>query len=196
MLTLAMSLCMSFTMMPLSAHATETEHTHSYGDWISNGNGTHTRTCTTDASHTETGNCAAYTVAMVDEQNHNILCECLHGEDLYVLGTEAHTMSDWYSDGDGERRECTTNCDYYEERSIDTHTHSYTSVVTAPTCTEQGYTTYTCECNDSYVSDYVDALGHDWTDWKSNGNGMHTKTCQNGCGGHHLTDCHDADEDG
>ena len=39
--------------------------------------------------------------------------------------------------------------------------HQYTSVVTAPTCTEKGYTTYTCERGDSvYVSDYVDALGH------------------------------------
>ena len=38
--------------------------------------------------------------------------------------------------------------------------HNYESVVTAPTCTEQGYTTYTCECGDSYVDNYVDALGH------------------------------------
>ena len=38
--------------------------------------------------------------------------------------------------------------------------HTYESSVTAPTCTEQGYTTYTCECGDSYVDDYVDATGH------------------------------------
>ena len=38
--------------------------------------------------------------------------------------------------------------------------HNYDSVVTAPTCTEQGYTTYTCECGDTYVADFVDALGH------------------------------------
>ena len=41
------------------------------------------------------------------------------------------------------------------------HTHVYESVVTEPNCTEQGYTTYTCECGDSYIDDYVDALGHD-----------------------------------
>ena len=40
------------------------------------------------------------------------------------------------------------------------HEHSYTAVVTEPTCTEQGYTTYTCECGDSYIADYTDALGH------------------------------------
>ena len=40
------------------------------------------------------------------------------------------------------------------------HEHNYEAVVTAPTCTAQGYTTYTCECGDSYVDDYVDALSH------------------------------------
>ena len=45
-----------------------------------------------------------------------------------------------------------------------THTHSYTAVVTAPTCTEKGYTTYTCACGDSYKKDFVSALGHDFKD--------------------------------
>ena len=42
------------------------------------------------------------------------------------------------------------------------HEHSYTAVVTAPTCTAKGYTTHTCSCGDSYVDTYVDALGHAW----------------------------------
>ncbi|MBQ7875232.1 MAG: hypothetical protein IJ306_08775, partial [Oscillospiraceae bacterium] len=42
------------------------------------------------------------------------------------------------------------------------HTHNYISSVTEPTCTEQGYTTYTCECGESYVDDYVDATGHSY----------------------------------
>lgn len=32
--------------------------------------------------------------------------------------------------------------------------------MTAPTCTEQGYTTYTCSCGESYTKNYVSALGH------------------------------------
>ncbi len=41
--------------------------------------------------------------------------------------------------------------------------HDYTAVVTQPTCTEKGYTTYTCtRCGDSYVSDEVASLGHDY----------------------------------
>ena len=42
------------------------------------------------------------------------------------------------------------------------HEHSYTDVVTAPTCTQKGYTTHTCSCGDSYVDTYTDALGHAW----------------------------------
>ena len=40
------------------------------------------------------------------------------------------------------------------------HTHSYTAVVTEPTETDGGYTTYTCDCGDSYVSDYTQMLGY------------------------------------
>ena len=46
----------------------------------------------------------------------------------------------------------------------DTHTHSYTALVTPPTCSSEGYTTHTCECGDSYISDKVAKLEHNYTD--------------------------------
>ena len=46
------------------------------------------------------------------------------------------------------------------------HVHEYTSAVTAPTCTEQGFTTHACACGDSYVSDHTDPLGHDMGEWE------------------------------
>ena len=49
---------------------------------------------------------------------------------------------------------------WYNEGKYVVHTHSYESVVTAPTCTEAGYTTYTCACGDTYTADEVAALGH------------------------------------
>lgn len=42
--------------------------------------------------------------------------------------------------------------------------HSYEAVVTPPTCTEDGYTTHTCHCGDSYVDSHVDATGHNFED--------------------------------
>lgn len=37
------------------------------------------------------------------------------------------------------------------------HVHSYTGTVTAPTCTKDGYTTYTCACGDSYIDNVIPA---------------------------------------
>ena len=46
------------------------------------------------------------------------------------------------------------------------HDHSYKETkVTAPTCTEKGYTTFTCElCGDSYNGSETAALGHSYKD--------------------------------
>ena len=40
--------------------------------------------------------------------------------------------------------------------------HNYTPTVTAPTCTEQGYTAYICICGDSYSDDHTEATGHSY----------------------------------
>lgn len=44
----------------------------------------------------------------------------------------------------------------------DEHEHIYTFAVTAPTCTEQGFITYTCAYGDSYIDSYTNALGHSY----------------------------------
>ncbi len=44
--------------------------------------------------------------------------------------------------------------------------HSYSSEVTEPTCTEQGYTTYTCsKCGNSYRGTYTAATGHSYAQY-------------------------------
>ena len=50
--------------------------------------------------------------------------------------------------------------------------HSYETAVTPPTCTAEGFTTYTCSlCGDSYTEDKVDALGHSYEEGKCTGCG-------------------------
>ena len=45
--------------------------------------------------------------------------------------------------------------------------HDYVAVVTPSSCTEKGYTTYTCRnCSHSYKGNEVDATGHTWGEWK------------------------------
>ena len=72
---------------------------------------------------------------------------------------------------------------YATFKCVEAHEHSYTAVVTAPTCTEKGYTTHTCSCGDSYVDTYTDALGHAWDSGKvtkqptATETGVRTYTC-------------------
>ena len=67
--------------------------------------------------------------------------------------------------------------------------HNYDSFFTAPDCDSRGYTTFTCRlCGHSYVSLYVAALGHSFTQYVSDGNatidadGTKTARCDRGCG--------------
>ncbi|MCL2433020.1 MAG: InlB B-repeat-containing protein [Clostridia bacterium] len=91
-----------------------------------------------------------------------------------------------------ETRVCKrAGCGQTDTRSIGTkpHEHSYAAAVTAPTCISQGYSTYTCACGDSYVGNYVAAMGHDWGDWAvttpatMTTPGIETRVCKRaGCG--------------
>ena len=83
-------------------------HNHSWGEWTSNGNGTHTRTCITDSSHTETGNCSGGKATSTEKA----ICETCHtayGELLQLTKTVITTpptlpsegyVGDQYLDGD------------------------------------------------------------------------------------------------
>ena len=61
---------------------------------------------------------------------------------------------------------CTTpkTCGSCGETSGDPAGHTYTAAVTAPTCTEGGYTTYTCACGDTYDDNYTNPKGHSGPD--------------------------------
>ncbi|MCD8314227.1 MAG: hypothetical protein LUD44_01080, partial [Firmicutes bacterium] len=60
---------------------------------------------------------------------------------------------------------CSVCGDTYTADETDATGHSYEAVVTAPTCTDGGYTTYTCSiCGDTYTADETAATGHSWDD--------------------------------
>ncbi len=95
---------------------------------------------------------------------------CNHYETKSIAAT-GHKLGDWYTYAtpscvaNGEERKDCENCDHFESKPIDATGHDYTSTVTSPTCTERGYTTYTCDCGDTYIYAYVNALGHNYGDW-------------------------------
>ena len=82
---------------------------------------------------------------------------CTSLTDVYYAGSEAQWKAISIS-SNGNDDLLTANIHY----NYVSHTHSYKDVVTAPTCTEKGYTTHTCACGDSYRDSYVGALGHDY----------------------------------
>ena len=45
------------------------------------------------------------------------------------------------------------------------HEHDFISQVIAPTCTDDGYTVYSCSCDERYISDKVAATGHGFGQW-------------------------------
>ena len=70
--------------------------------------------------------------------------------------------------------------------------HNYSASVTAPTCTDGGYTAYTCSiCGDSYVGDQVAATGHNYsasvTAPTCTAGGYTTNTCST-CGDSYTSD--------
>ncbi len=47
------------------------------------------------------------------------------------------------------------------------HEHTFTELYTAkPTCTEKGYTVFSCDCGEAYEGRITDALGHNYTEDK------------------------------
>ena len=48
---------------------------------------------------------------------------------------------------------------------VDPSEHIYTSFVNSPTCSEQGFTIHTCSCGKKYIDNYVNPLGHSFTNY-------------------------------
>ena len=83
---------------------------------------------------------------------------------IYTPNTTDWTKGTLTFSGSGAAKIVISDYTYCKEAvasvTIDKHVHEYTTAVTAPTCTEAGYTTYTCACGYSYVGDEVAAKGH------------------------------------
>ena len=131
-----------------------------------NGDGTHTGYCEREKGNV-TSSCT-YTTTVTEP-----LCT-EQGYTTYTC-TCGHTYRDNYTDARGHIFSITPtyNDVYHWNAPLCSHTdeklnlaaHEYTEVVTAPTCTEQGYTTYSCACGYSYKGEYVAALGHAVESW-------------------------------
>ena len=129
-------------------------------------------------------------------------CSCGHSYVDSEVDAKGHTMSGWAETvaptctKAGEERNSCSECDYYETNELSALGHNYVPVVTAPTCTAKGYTTYTCQagnCGHSYITDYVNALNHNYvaevTAPTCTSKGYTTYTCKvENCGHSYIAD--------
>ncbi len=103
------------------------------------------------------------------------LCKATYTESIPM--TDNHQWSDWHviteptEEKEGVKQRTCSVCKKVESETLpkSSHTHNYKVTGTVnPTCTEQGYSVYTCACGDTYQADYKDAFGHTWSNWKIN----------------------------
>ena len=126
---------------------------HKYGEWVSNGDGTHTRVCANDSTHTETKAChggkATCTAKAICE-----VCGKAYGE--MKPHSYAHIKAPEYLKSAAT---CTAKAVYYTS------------------CTECGQSSKGTKDEETF--EYGNALGHKYGEWVSNGDGTHTRVCAN-----------------
>ena len=125
---------------------------HDFGAWTSNGNDTHTRVCSRDASHTETDNCSGGTASCTKKA----VCEDCGGEygEMNAHDFTAETAAEQYLKSAAT---CTEKAVYYKS------------------CTVCGLSSKGTADEATFESG--EPLDHDFGAWTSNGNGTHTRVC-------------------
>ena len=126
---------------------------HKYGEWVSNGDGTHTRVCANDSTHTETKAChggkATCTAKAICE-----VCGKAYGE--MKPHSYTHKKSPEYLKSAAT---CTAKAVYYTS------------------CADCGLSSKGTA--DEATFEYGNALGHKYGEWVSNGDGTHSRVCAN-----------------
>ena len=169
-----------------------TNDSHSFGAWASNGNGTHTRTCSRNAAHKQTENCAGGTATCTQKANcstcggaHGAFGEHQYGT-LIPAVAEKHTQTELAA-GIAAHYKCSVCQKYFTENKVETTldaltgetpTHSYGDWITSDTDNHWKV----CECGQKDAEGahgYTDAsdmtcntCGHDRTAPHTHGNGQ------------------------
>ncbi|MBQ7131392.1 MAG: dockerin type I repeat-containing protein [Oscillospiraceae bacterium] len=95
-----------------------------------------------------------------------------YGSVLIISGAaDDHYKLESLTSNDVANTGSTTVIDDVTISAVFSSQHTYQAVaVVEPTCTTQGYTTYSCECGDTYIDDFTDLLPHSFTNYISDGN--------------------------
>ena len=139
-------------------------HIHDWGEWVTNGNGTHTRTCRTDNAHKETENCVGGTATCT----HKPVCDVCHGEygqaKSHDWGKATYTWTDTVCKAE---RVCKHDSAHIESETVT----ATGTVITAATCKEKGKMKYTATfVNTAFAMQEkevdIDFAEHDFGKWQ------------------------------
>lgn len=130
---------------------------HNYGAWVSNGDGTHTRTCTT-GSHSETENCSGGTATCENKA----VCEVCGEEYGDIPGHNYGEVTyTWTSDNTCKaERVCTHDNTHVESETV---TATAVEIKTA-TCKEKGKMKYTATFTSTAFAAQVKEVDIDFTE--------------------------------
>ncbi len=149
---------------------------HAYGDWTSNGDGTHKRVCSNDSNHVESGNCSGGTA----DCGHKAVCDVCGGEygdfasshvfDKQVT-TDAYKATDatceakatyYYSCQCGEKGTETFEYGDYADHVFDREVAEAEYLVSVATCTSPAIYNKSCACGleGTETFEYGNALPH------------------------------------
>ena len=127
---------------------------HNYGAWVSNGDGTHTSTCTT-CSHSETKNCSGGTATCENKAVCSV-CGAEYGEKL------GHDWNAWVSNGDGTHtRTCKRDSGHKENGTCSGGKATCTSKAVCDVCR----------------TPYGDTVPHNTTQYGGKDSSGHWDTC-------------------
>lgn len=156
---------------------------HEWGNWIDNKDGTHTRSCI--CNETETQNCTWDAGVVTKQPTHYeegmktytcTACGHTYTEDLPVLTD--HAWGEWVINKEDAQNTHIHFC-VCGESQIAPHNFDNGKITTAATHTSKGVRTFTCTdgCGYSYTEEIPATPNHEWSRWRSNNNGTHTRSC-------------------
>ncbi len=163
---------------------------HAWGEWVINKldeANTHIRYCICDESQTAPHN---FDEGVVTEpathtskgvKTYTCTDDCGYSYTEEIPETTEHQWTNWSPNDDGTHtRSCRCNATETKPCEWDD------GVVTAPTCTEEGKTVYTCTACGNTKAETEPALDHDWGDWIDTGANapadIHERSCKrDGC---------------
>ena len=163
---------------------------HEYGAWVSNNNGTHTRTCSRDDSHKETKDCNGGNATCNDRP---ICSDCKEKYDSSLGHNYNVPTYVWNNNECTATRICSRDNSHVETETVTaTYVKDTDATCIAPekghyiaTFINTAFATQTTATN-SVING--EELGHSFTNYKYNNDakceidGTETATCDNGCG--------------